>query len=165
MIHNIWHVCSIWFQPWQIWFLVIWEQIARVYYLLCTWNCFVCYFNATSIITIANRASQFNCAVVLWVSGLIFRVYRPSNYFCDKVAKRPGAIYHVHSYAILRQTQTSPILLQVSSLDVCFYTLNPKCSHFDDLIVTGCTGSWQNDNLLCSQRREDCQHDSLLASV
>ena len=30
--------------------------------------------------------------------------------------------------------------------------LTPKCHHFDEIFVTGCTKSCQNDNFQCSQR-------------
>ena len=45
------------------------------------------------------------------------------------------------------------------------WPLKPKDHHIDNLLVTGCTGGCQNDNLGCSQWREGCRYDNLLVSV
>ena len=45
------------------------------------------------------------------------------------------------------------------------YTLKRKCLHFDEIFVTGCTGSCQNDNFQCSQWLKFRQNDDIFVSV
>ena len=45
-------------------------------------------------------------------------------------------------------------------------TLKRKCHHFDEIFITGCTGSCQNDNnFQCSQWWKFCQNDKIFVSV
>ena len=44
-------------------------------------------------------------------------------------------------------------------------TLKRKCLHFDEIIITGCTGSCQNDNFQCSQWWKFRQNDDIFVSV
>ena len=44
-------------------------------------------------------------------------------------------------------------------------TLKQKCHHFDEIFVTGCTESCQNDNFQCSQWRKFHQNDNSSISV
>ena len=44
-------------------------------------------------------------------------------------------------------------------------TLKQKCSHFDEIFVTDCTESCQNDNFRCSQWRKFHQNDDIYVSV
>ena len=45
------------------------------------------------------------------------------------------------------------------------YTLKRKCPHFDEIFITGCTESCQNDNLQCSQWWKFRQNDDIFVSV
>ena len=40
-----------------------------------------------------------------------------------------------------------------------------KCHHFDEIYVTGCSESCQNDNFLCSQWQKFHQNDNISISV
>ena len=44
-------------------------------------------------------------------------------------------------------------------------TLKRKCLHFDEIFITGCTGSCQNDNFQCSQWLKFRQNDDIFVSV
>ena len=44
-------------------------------------------------------------------------------------------------------------------------TLKRKCLHFDEIFVTGCTGSCQNDNFQCRQWLKFRQNDDIFVSV
>ena len=43
--------------------------------------------------------------------------------------------------------------------------LKRKCLRFDEIIITGCTGSCQNDNFQCSQWLKFRQNDDIFVSV
>ena len=43
--------------------------------------------------------------------------------------------------------------------------LKRKCLHFDEIFITGCTGSCQNDNFQCSQWLKFRQNDDIFVSV
>ena len=45
------------------------------------------------------------------------------------------------------------------------YSLKRKCRHFDEILITGCTGSCQNDNFQCSQWLKFRQNDDIFVSV
>ena len=44
-------------------------------------------------------------------------------------------------------------------IDMAGYTLKRKCLHFDEIFITGCTESCQNDNFQCSQWWKFRQND------
>ena len=44
-------------------------------------------------------------------------------------------------------------------------SLKRKCHHFDEIFITGCTESCQNDNFQCSQWRKFHQNDDISVSV
>ena len=44
-------------------------------------------------------------------------------------------------------------------------SLKQKCLHFDEILITGCTGSCQNDNFQCTQRWKFRQNDDIFVSV
>ena len=44
-------------------------------------------------------------------------------------------------------------------------TLKQKCRHFDEIFITGCTESCQNDNFRCSQWLKFHQNDNISVSV
>ena len=44
-------------------------------------------------------------------------------------------------------------------------TLKRKCLHFDEIFITGCTESCQNDNFRCSQWWNFHQNDDIFVSV
>ena len=44
-------------------------------------------------------------------------------------------------------------------------TLKRKCRHFDEIFITGCTESCQNDNFQCSQWWKFHQNDDIFVSV
>ena len=44
-------------------------------------------------------------------------------------------------------------------------SLKRKCRHFDEILITGCTGSCQNDNFQCSQWLKIRQNDDIFVSV
>ena len=46
-----------------------------------------------------------------------------------------------------------------------FQSLKRKCLHFDEIFITGCTGSCQNDNFQCSQWLKFRQIDDIFVSV
>ena len=46
-----------------------------------------------------------------------------------------------------------------------FSTLKRKCRHFDEIFITGCTGSCQNDNFQCSQWWKFRQNEDISVSV
>ena len=50
-------------------------------------------------------------------------------------------------------------------LGLDLYTLKRKCLHFDEIFITGCTGSCQNDNFQCSQWLKFRQNDDIFVSV
>ena len=52
----------------------------------------------------------------------------------------------------------------VNIMTSCALTLNWKCLHFDEIFITGCTGSCQNDNFQCSQWWKFCQNDYIFYS-
>ena len=45
------------------------------------------------------------------------------------------------------------------------FSLKQKCLHFDEILITGCTGSCQNDNFQCSQWWKFSQNDDIFVSV
>ena len=45
------------------------------------------------------------------------------------------------------------------------YSLKEKCQHFDEIFITGCTESCQNDNFQCSQWWKFHQNDNISLSV
>ena len=45
------------------------------------------------------------------------------------------------------------------------WALKRKCHHFDEIFITGCTESCQNDNFQCSQWRKFRQNDDISVSV
>ena len=45
------------------------------------------------------------------------------------------------------------------------YTQKRKCHHFDEIFITGCTESCQNDNFQCRQWRKFRQNDDISVSV
>ena len=49
--------------------------------------------------------------------------------------------------------------------EIITVTLKRKCLHFDEIFITGCTGSCQNDNFQCSQWLKFCQNDDIFVSV
>ena len=53
----------------------------------------------------------------------------------------------------------------ISNLSVSGITLKRKCHHFDEIFITGCTESCQNDNFQCSQWRKFRQNDDISVSV
>ena len=46
-----------------------------------------------------------------------------------------------------------------------YMSLKRKCLHFDEIFITGCTGSCQNDNFQCSQWLKFRQNDNIFVSV
>ena len=44
-------------------------------------------------------------------------------------------------------------------------TLKRNCRHYDEIFITGCTGSCQNDNYRCSQWWKFSQNDDISVSV
>ena len=44
-------------------------------------------------------------------------------------------------------------------------TQKRKCHHFDEIFITGCTESCQNDNFQCRQWRKFRQNDDISVSV
>ena len=48
---------------------------------------------------------------------------------------------------------------------VCRTSLKRKCLHFDEIFITGCTESCQNDNFQCSQWWKFHQNDDIFVSV
>ena len=57
------------------------------------------------------------------------------------------------------------IVLCVSKCLWVTHSLKRKCLHFDEIFVTGCTGSCQNDNFQCSQWLKFRQNDDIFVSV
>ena len=47
----------------------------------------------------------------------------------------------------------------------CANSLKRKCLHFDEIFITGCTESCQNDNFQCSQWWKFHQNDDIFVSV
>ena len=45
------------------------------------------------------------------------------------------------------------------------YSQKRKCHHFDEIFITGCTESCQNDNFQCRQWRKFRQNDDISVSV
>ena len=41
----------------------------------------------------------------------------------------------------------------------CYQSRKQKCCHFDEVFITGCSGSCQNDNFQCSQWGEFNKND------
>ena len=62
-----------------------------------------------------------------------------------------------------------PIYLEkAGALDCSIFfreTLKQKCRHFDEIFITGCTESCQNDNFRCSQWLKFHQNDNISVSV
>ena len=56
-------------------------------------------------------------------------------------------------------------LLAYSVLVIREPSLKRKCLHFDEIFITGCTGSCQNDNFQCSQWLKFRQNDDIFVSV
>ena len=44
-------------------------------------------------------------------------------------------------------------------------SLKQKCCYFDEIFITGCTGSCHFDNFRCSQWWKFCQNDNIFVSV
>ena len=61
-------------------------------------------------------------------------------------AKKALAVTH---WSIIHSTRIDQIL---------WHSLKQKCRHFDEIFITGCTESCQNDNLRCSQWLKFHQH-------
>ena len=55
-------------------------------------------------------------------------------------------------------------LKTTAKLCVCF-TLKRKCRHFDEILITGCTGSCHFDNFQCSQWWKFHQNEDISVSV
>ena len=51
------------------------------------------------------------------------------------------------------------------SVSVSLHTLKQKCCHFDEIFITDCTGSCQNDSFQCSQWWKFLQDDDIFVSV
>ena len=66
--------------------------------------------------------------------------------------------------ASYRLVNKGPGLLSLICIDPPF-TLKRKCCYFDEIFVTGCTGSCHFDNLRCSQRWKCRQNDNIFVSV
>ena len=54
---------------------------------------------------------------------------------------------------------------QCKGICQCTTTLKRKCLHFDEIFITGCPGSCQNDNFQCSQWLRFRQNDDIFVSV
>ena len=54
---------------------------------------------------------------------------------------------------------------QVTTKLNCIVDTEQKCHHFDDIFITGCTGSCQNDNFQCSQWWKFYQNNDISISV
>ena len=62
--------------------------------------------------------------------------------------------------------QTFTLLHSTFSYMFCMsHTLKRKCLHFDEIFITGCTESCQNDNFQCSQWWKFHQNDDIFVSV
>ena len=57
------------------------------------------------------------------------------------------------------------IMFNPSIVKSYFHSLKQKCLHFDEIFITGCTGSCQNDNFQCSQWLKFRQNDNIFVSV
>ena len=73
-----------------------------------------------------------------------------------------------------RRVQQCPILLTIMNFKthcavwLCMswsYTLKRKCRHFDEILITGCTGSCYFDNFKCSQWWQFHQNEDISLSV
>ena len=88
-----------------------------------------------------------------------------------------GETLHVFQYEYYISINESPIIWalhwgwksHVSKLSMCyvFYlpSLKRKCRHFDEILITGCTGSCHFDNFQCSQWRKFHQNEDISVSV
>ena len=54
---------------------------------------------------------------------------------------------------------------QVLNHRLLWPSLKRKCCRFDEIFITGCTGSCQNDNFQCSQWWKFRQNDDIFVSV
>ena len=63
-------------------------------------------------------------------------------------------------------TQKAPMKAFLSFFgNMVAVTLKRKCCHFDEIFITGCTGSCQNDNFQCSQWWKFHQNNNISVSV
>ena len=69
------------------------------------------------------------------------------------------------SWSIPHQYQNVLWSLSILFVTVTSGTLKRKCHHFDEIFITGCTESCQNDNFQCSQWRKFRQNDDISVSV
>ena len=87
--------------------------------------------------------------------------HRYSNYK-DKIVLRLQYLYNgnIHTWKDGPHLETAPNLNLVTILDLEMYVYpKRKCHYFDEIFVTGCIGSCQNDNFQCSQWWKFCQND------
>ena len=59
----------------------------------------------------------------------------------------------------------NPVALAYWQLANSARSLKQKCRHFDEIFITGCTESCQNDNFWCSQWLKFHQNDNISVSV
>ena len=57
------------------------------------------------------------------------------------------------------------VLLMLNVFILVHTSLKRKCLHFDEIFITGCTESCQNDNFQCSQWWKFHQNDDIFVSV
>ena len=105
---------------------------------------------------------------VEWVEGIL-RNYIPCYIFCNMwgwntfLSSDDGREITFHrKNMMLSLTPNYPYLPLSNALGP---TLKRKCLHFDEIFITGCTGSCQNDNFQCSQWLKFRQIDDIFVSV
>ena len=108
-----------------------------------------------------------------------FQCLRRNRRYWVNMARVPIWISNTHStwYTIARlispskHTRSAVTKLYLSFDDsFCVrvfdgYSLKRKSLHFDEMFITGCTGSCQNDNFQCSQWWKFRQNDDIFVSV
>ena len=88
----------------------------------------------------------------------------PFNNFQSTLFKHFHTIEHILTPNVFGGVKVFKKFTQIES-KFAYTTQKRKCLHFDEIIITGCTGSCQSDNFQCSQWWKFRQNDDIFVSV
>ena len=94
-------------------------------------------------------------AIALIMASLLWAVPVP--------VKHPWRIWISKSHESSRNPYHIPN--KEDAIQNCVHTLKRKCIHFDEILITGCTGSCPSDNFQCSQWWKFRQNNDIFVSV
>ena len=114
-----------------------------------------CIVFADDLITASIIYRQINCQSELKLNS------------CDHSFRQSWSHKGVMGHQLRSCLGASLLLLHFLCWLVLYFvcsSLKRQCLHFDEMFITGCTGSYQNDNFQCSQWRKFGQNDDIFVS-